>query len=356
MIATEAPSLTDPRDGAPIDQGTYGPDCFEAVLAEVSPPHDIRRDVMRVMLRDCVVGLDVRAPIAPGPRLYASNHQAASDVVFFSFLIAGLSRQDADIVTWDGYYDLDAAQVNRWLLTHPPEAVRSLTSTIRPRMVNQRDPKDVRGVARAITSKMMSAGSSVSFLCVGGETEQTEGEPMTRMGGVFLDLVLTHQIPITPTRFNWGSSDAREGRNMWTKSLAPQLFVTGETISPQDLMGLSRPAQRALVTDAINALILPRPEGHLAQAQKRYERITWLSRMAGMGLTKAIFCDGLFETPAGQLSPGGRDFVRWASVRGSAEEVSGESWLYRFCRWLSDGFAPARLPLQDRYPGLKDFV
>ena len=339
-------------DRRAIAAGHYGPLCFEDVLRWVAPADDLRRDVMRTMLRDFVVGLDVGETITPGPRLFVSNHQMASDVAYFSFLIAGLSQQRADIVTWDGHHDLDAGQMNRWLVTHPAEPGRGLNDTIRPRLVDQRDARAVRGLARTIAGRMVSEADSVAFLCVGGETERQEGEPMTRMGGAFLDIVQSHQVPLTPARFNWGSTDGVEGRNMWSKHLAPQLFVTGPSLEPGALSGLSRPAQRDLVTEAINALTVPRPAGHFEAARIREARVRWLADMAGMGLSKAIFCDGLFRTPVAELSETGRLFLRWATLPGAADAYPGETWFYRFARWLSDGFGPARLDLAAKYPEL----
>lgn len=351
MTILPEPDVTAP-ERREIPAGRYGAEHFEAMVRWVAPADDIRRDVLRVMLRDFVTGLDVREAIAPGPRLFVSNHQMASDVAYFSFLIAGLSHQRADIVTWDGHNDLDAGQMNRWLLTHPPEAGRCLTNTIRTRMVDPRDPRDVRGVARTIAGRMVNEADTVGFLCVGGETERREGEPMTRMGGVFLDIVHSHGVSLTPARFNWGAPDTVAGRNMWPVNLAPQHYVTGPSLTPDMLAGLSRPAQRDMVVEAINALVVPRPAGHLEAAIPRERRVRWLADQAGMGFSKAIFCDGLFRTPPAELSETGRLFLRWATIPGAADTWHGDGWHYRFARWLSDGFGPARLDLDERYPEL----
>ncbi len=344
------------ESGRPVLPGRYAADCFEDIVRWVSPTDDVRRDIVRVMVRDFCEALELRSPLTAGPRLFVSNHQMASDVVYFAVVVAGLMHQRAEILTWEGHYDLDAAQVSRWINTSPEGEARTVASTVKSRMVNRRNPRAVHELSQDIARGMASNGNTFTCLCVAGETERIEGEPMRQMGGTFLDAALAHDIPITPVRFNWGAGDRPDTRNMWPKHLARQLYVVGETITRSDLAGLSRNAQRELVTGSINALGVPRPKDHFAQALAREARIRWLADATGMGMTKAIFLDGLYQTPFADLTTEGRQVVLWSVVPTLGIFAKEDGWAYRFARWLSDGFGPARIDLSTHYPELQDLV
>ncbi|MEM9221063.1 MAG: hypothetical protein AAGB11_01500 [Pseudomonadota bacterium] len=352
MTAVVDPSADFESTGKAIEPGFYDDRWFEDIVRWVCPTPDVRRDIVRVMVRDFSDGLEVRSRLSRGPRLFVSNHQMASDVIYFSVLVAGLSHQRAELATWVGHYDLDAGQMNRWMHTRPEGSDRTVASTIRPRMVDPREPREVKGVAHSMAGQMRRVHGTFGCLCVAGQTERYEGEPMDRTGGAFLDAALAHDIPITPARFNWGSTDTPGTRNMWSKHLAKQRYVVGEDITPDDLKTLSRPQQRSLVTDAINALVLPRPADHFAKSRPRENRIRWLSDTVGMGLTKAIFLDGLYRTPFQTLTDEGRQLVIWSAVPEAGDRAKADEWLYQFARWLSDGFGPARVDLSPHYPEL----
>ncbi|WMS41210.1 hypothetical protein RDV64_14095 [Acuticoccus sp. MNP-M23] len=341
-------------EGQLVAEGVYGAEAIEAACRWVCPTEDLRRDLVRAMLRDFVVGCEVRATLPAGPRLFASNHQVASDVGYFAALMSGLSRQLCDIVTWDAHYDLDSSQINRALYTYPDGPERTVATTLRQRMVNQQEPRDMVGVARAIGRRLSEEDHSFACVCVHGETDRHEGQEMRGIGAPFLDLALENDIPITPARFNWGLPDENEGRLMWSKNLAPLYFVTGAAIEPSDLSGLSRVAQRNMVAEAINALAVPRPESHFDDARTREDRVRWLATNAGMGLTKAILCDGLFTTPPEMLTDEGRKFLHLASIPGAGDAERAGGFFYRLCRWLSDGFGSSRIPtLTKVYPHLQ---
>ncbi|MEM7694310.1 MAG: hypothetical protein AAF318_07650 [Pseudomonadota bacterium] len=339
-----------PHRGRAIPKGPIPPGALEPALLTVCPEPDIRRDLMRVMMRDFVASWDVRENIPAGPRVFITNHQSASDITHFCGWLAGLTGCRVEILMWDGHFDLDAAGVSRAFFTFPETGERSVSKILRPRPIDQSNPRDVIGTWRSMISNTANGDDCLAVVCARGETETYEGEPLTVMSAAILDEILRANLPITPVRFNWGAPDTPGRRNMWSVDFAPQHVASGASLSPAALLQIPRGKQREAVLDGVNALTVPRPAAHLAAAAPRANRIRALAEETGMGLTKAAFCDGLFTTAPETLTEDGRLFVELATVPRAGDRHGAHTFMGKFARWLSDGYGPSRIPLKARYP------
>lgn len=340
---------------AQMSNGLYaGAGMIRTIVDWHCPSADVRRDLIALLYDAVCDGLELTAPLPAGPCVFLTNHQTALDILLFAYLISALRRERINLIGWEGALAMNSGELTTALASRADPGADDLNQHLRPHYIDSRDPAQIVATASRLGRELADPDAPASaVLAADGERQATEQQATLRAGSSFVDLGQSFGVPIVPVRFVWGLPALAAGhRHVWPAGFAPQRYIVGPPLMPEDLNGQSLPERCERVRRAIDALWRPPPPGQAAVGASRRGRIERLIAMTGMSQTKALLCDLLLAADPDGLSAEGRTVRTWLADVTAADAHPGDDWLYDFAVWLSDGFNTSHTPLHETYPNL----
>jgi len=185
------------------------------------------------------------------PCLFVGNHQVAVESLIFSIVASALHGKQIMTLAKKEHRSSWLGRLIGICEDYPDiELPRAIT------FVDREDQASVLDLGDRIEQDLRNDNSSL-MVHVEGTRSRHCRNPVTQIGGVFLDLAVNANIPIVPIRFAGGlpvAADADATRLEFPHRYARQDIHIGSPIQPDELSTLPLVAQKARVLAAINDL------------------------------------------------------------------------------------------------------
>lgn len=306
------------------------------LLSRLTDPGEVAYDLLRLFTATLCNGLEFEGDIPPGPRIFISNHQSSFDLGLLAAWLAALRLEPISAVAWTGFRYRPTGDFLTRLLSHPANRGRA-EDLVNIRVVESYIPADVLALLQVVEDDIIRKGVSVIF-AGDGMTQSYDGEPVTGLSSVAIDMALRTGVDIYPVRFMWGlPARPQVEKPCLPYRLRPQHAVIGAAISASALASAAPLARRNLILEGINRLHKPLPAEVEARNEGLYERVVAICAATGLTRAKVMICDLLVMADPESLSRDGRLLRRTLLNVEHIRHFDYHSWLYEFYLWLTDG-------------------